>query len=162
MGEFSLSGTLGEELDYTLADLQEDYNQCVRTIRKAYSYLEQVGVREFNKYSKYKWSLDRDTGYSYVCIRYGNSLMRKSLVKSSAYLEEAELYKWIENKDLICEALDEACQYIRAKVLKLKRKMDETKLSIMEYEEKLRNLDPGKDPEDAGPAIGRIGTKVME
>ncbi|MDR2618547.1 MAG: hypothetical protein LBC62_06725 [Treponema sp.] len=159
MGKFSLPGTLREELDYTLADLQEDYNQCVRTIRKTYGYLEQVGVREFNKYSKYKWSLDRDRGYSYVCIRSGNSLRRKSLVKSSAYLEDAELYKWIENKDLICEALDEACQYIRDKVRMLKRKMDETKLSIMEYEEKLRNLD--EELEEAGP-ITRTGSKVME
>jgi hypothetical protein len=160
MGEFSLPGRLKEELDYTLAGLQEDYNQCVRTIRKTYNYLEQVGVQEFNKYSKYKWSLDRDKGYSYVCIRYGNSLGRKSLVKSSAYLEDAELYKWIENKDLICEALDEACQYIRDKVLTLKRKMDETKLNIMEYEEKLRNLD--EELEEAAPGLARIGAKVME
>jgi chromosome segregation ATPase len=159
MGTFSLPGRLKEELDYTLADLQEDYNQCVRTIRKTYNYLEQVGVREFNKYSKYKWSLDRDRGCSYVCIRYGSSLGRKSLVKSSAYLEDAELYKWIENKDLICEALDEACRYIRDKVLNLKRKMDETKLSIMEYEEKLRNL--GEELEEAEPAITRTGAKVM-
>ncbi|MDR3193045.1 MAG: hypothetical protein LBT87_08275 [Treponema sp.] len=160
MGEFSLPGMWKEELDYTLAGLQEDYNQCVRTIRKAYSYLEQVGVHEFNKYSKYKWSLDRDRRYSYVCIRYGSSLGRKSLVKSSAYLEDAELYRWIENKDLICEALDEACQYIRNKVLTLKRKMDETKLSIMEYEEKLRNLDEELEKVDAG--IARTGAKVME
>jgi hypothetical protein len=159
MGEFSLPGRLKEELDYTLAGLQEDYNQCVRTVRKTYNYLEQVGVREFNKYSKYKWSLDRDRGYSYVCIRYGSSLGRKSLVKSSAYLEDAELYKWIENKDLICEALDEACQYIRDKVLSLKRKMDEAKLSIMEYEEKLRNL--GEELEEAEPGIARTGAKVM-
>jgi hypothetical protein len=139
--------------------LQEDYNQCVRTIRKTYGYLEQVGVQEFNKYSRYKWTLDRDRGYSYVCIRYGNSLRRKSLVKSSAYLEDAELYKWIENKDLICEALDEACQYIRDKVRMLKRRMDETKLSIMEYEEKLRDLD--EELEEAGP-VTRTGSKVME
>jgi hypothetical protein len=159
MGKFSLPGGLGEELDYTLAGLQEDYNQCVRTIRKTYSDLEQVGVQEFNKYSKYKWTLDRDRAYSYVCIRYGNSLRRKSLVKSSAYLEDAELYRWIENKDLICEALDEACRYIRDKVRMLKRKMDETKLSIMEYEERLRNLD--EELEEAGP-VTRTGSKVME
>jgi hypothetical protein len=164
MGTFSLPGALREELDYTLADLQEDYNQCVRTVRKTYNYLEQVGVREFNKYSKYKWTLDRDTGCSYVCIRYGNSLRRKSLVKSSAYLEDAELYKWIENKDLICEALDEACQYIRDKVLMLKRKMNETKLSLMKYEEKLKNFDDEGEInplEEAGADSNHAGAKVI-
>jgi hypothetical protein len=160
MGKFSLPVTWKEELDYTLVELQEDYNQCVKTVRKIYNYLEQVGVREFNLYSKYKWSLDRDKGYSYVCIRCGNSLRKKSLVKSSAYLEEAELYKWIENKDLICEALDEACQYIRNRVIMLKRKMGETKLSIMEYEEKLKNLGE-EEPEEAEPGTGRTGAKVM-
>lgn len=132
---------IGEELDYTLLSLQEDYNHCVKIIRKTYNYLEQVGIQEFNKYSKYKWSLDRDSGCSYVCVRYGSSLKKKSLVKSSAYLEDAELYKWMENKDLVCEALDEACEYIRNKVQTLKRKMEETTFSIMEYGEKLQNLD---------------------
>jgi hypothetical protein len=160
MGKFSLPETLREELDYTLVELQEDYNQCVKTIRKIYNYLEQVGVREFNQYSKFKWTLDRDKGYSYVCIRCGNSLRKKSLVKSSAYLEDAELYKWIESKDLICEALEEAYQYIRDKVLMLKRKMDETKLSILEYEEKLKNLD--EEPENPEPGGSRTSTKVME
>jgi hypothetical protein len=161
MGKFSLPETLREELDYTLVELQEDYNQCVRTIRKIYGYLEQVGVREFNQYSKYKWSLDRDKGYSYVCIRYGNSLRKKSLVKNSASLEDAELYKWIENKDLICEALDEAYQYIRDKVVMLKRKMDETKSSILEYEEKLKNLDE-EELEKTEPGSSRIGTKATK
>jgi hypothetical protein len=152
------AGDIREELDYTLLDLQEDYKQCVKTIRKTYNYLEQVGIQTFNKYSRYKWSLDRDSGYSYVCIRHGSSLKRKSLVKSTAYLNEAELYKWIESKDLICEALDEACDYIRNKVQMLIRKMEETKFSIMEYEEKLRNLD--EDLEEAGVDTD-FNTKVM-
>ncbi|MDR2476444.1 MAG: hypothetical protein LBD18_01490 [Treponema sp.] len=128
------------ELDYTLAELREGYNQCVRLIRKTYDYLEQVGVKEFNKYSKYKWSLDREKGATYVCVRQGNSLMKKSLVKSSGLLNDAELYKWIERKDLVCEALDEASEYIRDKVRLLKRKMDEAMTSMAVYEDKLNDL----------------------
>jgi predicted RNase H-like nuclease (RuvC/YqgF family) len=148
-------GEIRKELDCTLTALQEDYNQCVKVIRKTYNYLEQVGIKEFNKYAKYKWSLDRDKGYSYVCVRYGSSLHRKSLIKSSGLLDDADLYKWIENKDLICEALDEACEYIRDKVKLLKRRMEETKSSMMEYEEKLNDLN--EELEEAQSA----GSKVM-
>jgi prefoldin subunit 5 len=146
-----------KELDDTLYTLQEDYNQCVKVLRKTWTYLEQMGIKEFNKYAKYRWSLDRENGYSHVCIRYGNSLTAKRLVKSSGLLEDAELYKWIENKDMICEALDEACQYIRDRVKALKQKMEETKFSIMEYEDKLKDLD--EDTEEAGLRAG--GSKIM-
>jgi hypothetical protein len=100
-----------------------------------------MGIKEFNRYSKYKWNYDHDKDCNYVCIRFGNSLSRKIFVKSSAYLEEAELYKWIEDKDLICEALEEAYEYIRKKVRILKLKMEEVKDSIQVYEERLSNLD---------------------
>lgn len=149
-------GEVRKELDYALLALQEDYKACVKVVRKTFAYLEQVGVKEFNKYSKYKWSLDRESGYSYVCVRYGSSLKKKSLIKGLAHLEDPELYKWIENKDMICEALDEACEYIRARVKTLKRKMGETRASIMEYEEKLNNLEDGEEDLPSGG-----GSKVM-
>jgi hypothetical protein len=147
---------IGQELDNTLFALREDYNRCVKVIRKSYNYLEQVGIKEFNKYSKYKWSLDRSNGYRYVCVRCGSSLNKKSLVKSSGLLEDAEIYKWIENKDLICEALDEACEYIRNKVKTLKRKMEETRQAIGEYEEKLNDLN-----EELEECAEEGGSKVM-
>jgi hypothetical protein len=150
------AGETWQELDDTLFALQEDYNRCVKVIRKSYSYLEQVGVKEFNKYSKYKWSLDRAGGYSYVCVRYGSSLNRKSLVKSSGLLEDAEIYQWIENKDLICEALDEECEYIRDKVKTLKRKMEETRNAIGEYEDKFNDLN-----EDLEEFAKTGGSKVI-
>ena len=128
-------------IERTLIDLQEDYNQCYKTIRKTYEFLERMGIKTFNKYSKFKWNYDHDRDCNYVCIRFGNSLSRKIFVKSSAYLEEAELYQWIEDKDLICEALEEAYEYIRKKVRVLKIKMEEVKDSIVAFEERFDLLD---------------------
>jgi hypothetical protein len=129
--------------DETIAGLEEDYNKCYSTIRKTFEYLEKVGLKEFNKYSKYKWSFDREGRYSYVCIRYGNSLARKSLVKRQSYLENGDLYKWVDNKDLICEALDEAYQYINDRLATIQQKMNEMRESVNVYEDKINDL--GKD-----------------
>jgi hypothetical protein len=132
-----------ENIAVTLRDLEEDYKRCYSLIRKTYGYLENVGLKEFNKYSKYKWSYDHESGFNYVCIRFGSSLIKKSLIKRRAYLEEEELYKWIENKDLVCEALGEAYEYIDKKLDKLKCKMDEMKEQIEDYEKRLEGI--GKD-----------------
>ena len=128
-------------IENTLIDLQDDYNQCYKTIKKTYEFLARMGIKTFNKYSKFKWNYDHDKDCNYVCIRFGNSLSRKIFVKSSAYLEESELYQWIEDKDLILEALEEAYEYIRKKVSVLKLKMEEMKDSITAFEERLDVLD---------------------
>jgi hypothetical protein len=130
------------ELDDTLTDVQEEYNRAVKIIRKTYSYLERIGLKDFNRYSKFKWSLDRDErGYSYVCVRLGASLTRKSLVKNSGLLEDAELYQWVENQSIVCEALDEAGDYLREKVKNLKRLMEENRARLDNFEEKFSDIE---------------------
>jgi len=142
-----------EHIDVAMQTIEDDYKVCLRIIGRYFDYLETCGLKEFNKYSKYRWSYDRDRvkGGSYVCIRYGNSLIKKCLVKKRAYIENEDLYKWVKNKELVQEALDEAYQYIASKVSGVKTEIDEMKLTAEEYAEKLENLsaeDDGEDPED--------------
>ncbi|MDR2500848.1 MAG: hypothetical protein LBD37_07205 [Treponema sp.] len=132
--------TTRREVEDSLLGLQEDYNQCFKTIKKTYEHLNRIGLKEFNKRSKYKWNYDHDKDCSYVCIRFGNSLSRKILVKSSAYLEEPELYQWIEEKDFTLEALEEAYEYIRKKIRLLKSKMEAVKEHIQAYDDRLKDL----------------------
>jgi hypothetical protein len=132
------------DFDETIAGLKEDYNKCYSTIRRTFEYLEKVDLKEFNKYSKYKWSFDREGRSSYVCIRCGNSLSRKSLIKRRSYLDNSELYKWVENKDLICEALEEAYQFINKKLNEIQVKMNEMRERISTYEDKFDDLDCDK------------------
>jgi hypothetical protein len=134
-----------EDIAGTLQALEDEYLRCYRLIRKTYDYLEKVGLREFNKYATYKWSFDRENGFSYVCIRLGSSLVKKSLIKRRAYLEEEELYRWIENKDLVFEALDEAYRYIDEKLAKLRLKMGEMQEQLEGYEERLEGMDKAYD-----------------
>ena len=119
---------MNEHIDSALLAIEADYKVCHRAIGRYFDYLETCGLKEFNKYSKYKWSHDRDktNGYSYICIRQGSSMAKKSLVKRMAFIKNEDINKWVENKDLIQEALDEAyqfiikkdgCQYILAKLL---------------------------------------------
>ena len=128
-----------DDIESALQTIDEDYIICFKMIRKIFNYLETFGVKEFNKYSKYKWNYDRDKskGYNYVCIRYGSSLSRKCLVKRRAYVEDADLYKWVENKELIKEAMDEAYQYIYNKVNDVKNKIESLKGVMEGYGEKL-------------------------
>jgi hypothetical protein len=130
------------DIEKALRIIDEDYIICFKMIRKVYDYLETIGLKEFNKYSQYKWSYDKDKnkGYSYVCIRYGSSLSRKCLVKRRALVEDADLHRWVEHKDLIREAMDEAYQYIFAKVNAVKNKMEEMKGFMDDYQEKLDDL----------------------
>lgn len=132
------------DFDETIASLKEDYNKCYSTIRRTFEYLEKVDLKEFNKYSKYKWSFDREGRCSYVCIRFGNSLARKSLIKRRSYLDNSELYKWIENKELICEALEEAYQFINKRLGEIRIKMNEMRESISSYEDKFNDLNCDK------------------
>jgi len=122
--------------------IDEDYIACFKTIRTMYDYLETFGLKDFNRHSKYKWNFDRDKskGYSYVCIRYGSSLNQKCVVKRRAYIEDADLYKWVVNKELIREALDEAYQYIYITVNAVKSKMEDMKEISEDYREKLDDL----------------------
>jgi hypothetical protein len=131
-----------EDIDSALKVIDEDYIICFKMIRKIFEYLETFGLKEFNKYSKYKWTYDRDRnkGYSYVCIRYGSSLSRKCLVKRRAYIEDADLHKWVEHKELIKEALEEAYQYIYTKVNAVKNKIEDLKGFMDEYKEKLDDI----------------------
>jgi hypothetical protein len=131
-----------EDIDSALKVIDEDYIICFKMIRKIFDYLETFGLKEFNKYSKYKWSYDRDKskGYSYVCIRFGSSLSRKCLVKRRAYIEDADLHKWVEHKELIKEALEEAYQYIYTKVNAVKNKIEDLKGFMEEYKEKLDDI----------------------
>jgi len=144
---------MDENIDAALQTIEDDYKICLRIIGRYFDYLETCGLKEFNKYSKYKWSYDRDRskGGSYVCIRYGNSLIKKCLVKKRAYIENDELYKWVKNKDLVQEALDEAYQYIVNKVNSVKGKIDGMKKTAEEYAEKLENIseDNDSDSEDS-------------
>jgi hypothetical protein len=128
-----------------MQELEDDYKRCYGIIRKTFDYLEKLGLREFNRYSKYKWSFDHEADFNYVCIRAGASLVKKSLIKRRPYLEEAELYRWIENKDLICEALDEAYKYIDEKLSTLKLKMDDMKERVTNYEERLQDINKDYD-----------------
>lgn len=135
-----------ENIADTVRDMEEDYNRCYRIIRKTYEYLEKLGLRDFNKFSKYKWSFDRDNrGFSYVCVRAGSSLIKKSLIKRSGNLKEAELFQWIDNKELVCEALEEAFEYIDEKLSKLKIKMGEMKEEIQGYENRLDGVEQDFD-----------------
>ena len=136
-----------EPIDRALLAIEEDYKVCLRIIGRYFDYLDTCGLKEFNKYSKYKWSFDRDKsdGYSYVCIRYGSSLMRKALVKKRAHIETDDLYKWVENKELIQESLDEAYQYIVSKVNTVKIKIEAMKEVAEDYEEKLNNISEDYD-----------------
>jgi hypothetical protein len=139
-----------ENIDAALQIIEEDYKICLRIIGRYFDYLETCGLKEFNKYSKYRWSYDRDRvkGGSYVCIRYGNSLIKKCLVKKRPYIENEDLYKWVRNKNLIQEALEEAYQYIAGKVSGVKGEIDEMKKTAEEYAEKLENLSTDDDSDD--------------
>jgi hypothetical protein len=143
-----------EHIDIAMQEIEDDYKICLKIIGRYYDYLETCGLKEFNKYSKYRWSYDRDRvkGGSYVCIRYGNSLIKKCLVKKRAYIENEDLYKWVRNKELIQEALDEAYEYIAEKVRGVKIEIDEMKNTAEEYAEKLENLSTDNDSEDAEDA----------
>jgi hypothetical protein len=131
-----------DDIESAIQAIDEDYIECFKMIRKIFGYLETFGLKEFNKYSQYKWSNDRDRskGYNYVCIRYGSSLSKKCLVKRRALIEDADLYKWVVHKDLIQEAVDEAYQYIYTKVNAVKKKMEGLKGAMEEYAEKLDDL----------------------
>jgi hypothetical protein len=130
------------DIETALRAIDEDYIKCFKVIREIYDYLETFGLKDFNRHSKYKWSFDRDKGKgcSYVCIRYGSSLTKKCLVKRRAYIEDSDLYKWVGNKELIREALDEAYQYIYIKVHAVKKKIEDMKDIAEDYKEKLDNL----------------------
>jgi hypothetical protein len=138
-----------ENIGATLAELEEDYNRCYAVVRKTFDHLEKLGLREFNQTSTYKWSFDKDArGYGYVCVRFGSSLLKKSLVKRSGALKEEDLYKWIENKDLVIEALDEAYQYIDGRIARLKLEMGEMKEQLARYEDRAVDAEEGLDEAD--------------
>ena len=132
-------------IEDSLFDLQEDYKQCYKIIKKTYELLERIGLTVFNKYSEFKWNYDKDKNCNYICIRSGSSLNHKIYVKSSAFLEEAELYRLIENKDIICDALEEAYEFIRKKIKDLKLNMEEVKNRIMTFEEDIDALNETLD-----------------
>ncbi len=136
-----------EHIDIAMQAIEDDYKICLRIIGRYFDYLETCGLKEFNKYSKYRWSYDRDRikGGSYVCIRYGNSLIKKCLVKKRAFIENEDLYKWVRNKELVHEALEEAYQYIARKVSGVKGEIDEMKETAEEYAEKLENISTNND-----------------
>ena len=131
-----------EDIDIALETIDEDYKKCLRIIGRYFDYLETCGLKEFNKFSKYKWTYDRDrsNGYSYVCIRYGSSLMKKVLVKKRAYIESDDLFRWVKNKDLIAEALDEAYQHILNKISTVLSRIEAIKEVAENYEEKLDEI----------------------
>jgi len=142
----------------TLGDLEADYNRCYRVIRKTYDCLERLGLREFNRCSKYRWSLDRDLrGYSYVCVRVGASLMRRSLIKRSGNLTDEELYRWAADKDLVCDAIDEAHAYLDRRLDALKSTMGEIRDRLSGYESRLADRERAIDEveRDAGRKIVR-------
>jgi hypothetical protein len=130
------------DIESALKAIDDDYIKCFKVIREVFDYLETFGLKDFNRHSKYKWSYDRDKSkrYNYVCIRYGSSLSKKCLVKRRAYIEDSDLYKWVGNKDLIQEALDEAYQYIYMKVTSVKDKIEDMKEIAEDYRDKLNNL----------------------
>ena len=138
-----------EHIDTVLQSIEDDYKVCLKIIGKYFNYLETCSLKEFNKYSKYKWTYDRDksNGYSYICIRYRSSLKKKVLIKKRAYIEEEDLYNWTRNKTLIQEALDEAYEYIAGKLEDAKKRIEEIKETAEEYNEKLEGL--SEDGEEA-------------
>ena len=140
-----------EDIESTLRAIEEDYNTCFRLIRRIYEYLDQFGIKEFNRYSQYKWSLDRDKtkGYSYVCVRYGSSLKKKCMIRRRSDMENADLYKWVEHKDFIKEALDEAYQYVQEKVNAVKNKIEDLRTIVEDYEEKLDDISKDYDEKKA-------------
>ena len=146
-----------ENIDVVLQSIEDDYKVCLKIIGKYFDYLETCGLKNFNRYSKYKWTYDRDksNGYSYICIRYRNSLKKKSLIKKRAYIEEEDLYQWTKNKALIQEALDEAYQYIAGKLEDAKKKIEEIKGIAEEYNEKLEGL--SEEGEDSFLAFKKLG-----
>jgi len=156
-----------ENIDIALQAIEDDYKVCLKIIGRYYDYLETCGLKEFNKYSKYRWSYDRDRnrGGSYVCIRYGNSLIKKCLVKKRAYIENDDLYNWVKNKELIREALDEAYQYIESKISRVKGRIDEMKKTAEEYAEKLDSISgENEEEEDDGtedPGSGNTASKKI-
>ena len=153
---------MDKQIDLALIAIEEDYKACLKIIGRYFEYLETCGLKEFNKYSKYKWSFDRDKsdGYSYVCIRYGSSLMRKCLVKKRAYIETDDLYKWAENKDLIQESLDEAYEYIVKKINTTKTRIQAMKEIAENYNAKLEGI--SGDYEKVVFASKRLGLLVNE
>jgi hypothetical protein len=147
-----------ENIAVTARELEQDYNRCYSLIRKTFGYLEKLGLRDFNGFAKYKWTFDRDsTGLSYVCIRFGSSLRKKSLIKRSGNLSEEELYRWIDDKDLVLEALEEAYRFIDERLDKLKIEMDEMKGKIAGYEDRLEGV--ARDFDEAGAARKVVGDK---
>ncbi|MDR1747788.1 MAG: hypothetical protein LBR47_01880 [Spirochaetaceae bacterium] len=141
-GEYSDSIRMKEHLNGALQIIEDDYRVCFRIIERYFDYLDTCGLKEFNRYSKYKWSFDRDksNGFSYVCIRYRSSLMRKCLVKKRSQMEDDDMYKWVKNKELIREALDEAYQYIVDKINAVKSEIEEIKEFAEDYDEKLEDI----------------------
>jgi hypothetical protein len=146
-----------EHLDSALQSIEEDYKVCLRIIGRYYDYLDTCGLKEFNRYSKYKWSFDRDRNdeHSYVCIRDGSSLVKKSLVQKRAYIKEEDLYNWTENKELIQEALDEAHQFIIKKVSSAKSKIEAMKVIAENFEDKLEIV--SEDFEEVKTASKKLG-----
>ena len=141
-----------ENISAVLSEMEEDYNRCYAVVRKTFGYLEKLGLREFNQISAYKWSFDKDSrGYGYVCVRFGSSLLKKSLVKRSGALKEEDLYKWIENKNFVIEALDEAYRYIDGKLAKLKLEMGEMKEQLARYEDRVSDV--GKQLDEADKVL---------
>jgi len=138
-----------EDIESALRNIEEDYNTCFRMIRRIYDYLEKFGVKEFNKYSTYKWSLDKDKikSFSYVCIRYGSSLKNKCAIKRRSHMESNELYRWVEKKDLIEEALNEAYDYITERVSAVKFKIEGLKETARDIEQKLDAVSQEYDEE---------------
>ena len=151
------NGFMIEPIDNALSTIEEDYKICLRVIGKYFDYLDTCGLKEFNKFSTYKWSYDRDrsNGYSYVCIRYGSSLIKKCLVKKRPHIENTDLYNWVKHKDLINEALDEAWQFIVNKITAVKNKIEAMKAIAEDYEEKLEDL--SEDFETVKTASKKLG-----
>jgi len=133
---------MNENIENAIKVIEDDYRICFRIIGKYFDYLETLDLKEFNKFSKYKWSYDRDksNGYSYVCIRYGSSLERKILVKKRAYIKDEDLYKWVDNKKFVEEALDEAHKYIVDRVTSVMLSIEEMKEIAVGYNEKLKDI----------------------
>ncbi|MDR0472758.1 MAG: hypothetical protein LBH43_03670 [Treponema sp.] len=152
---------MNEHIDSALQAIEDDYKICLKVIGKYFDYLDTCGLKEFNKFSTYKWSYDRDrsNGYSYVCIRYGSSLLKKCLIKKRPYIESADLYNWVKNKNVINEALDEAWQYIVKKVNDVKHKIEEMKEIAEDYEEKLEGL--SEDFEQVKAASKKLGLNFV-
>ena len=145
-----------EDIETNLRIIEEDYLTCFRMIRRIYDYLDRFGLKDFNRYSKFKWTYDQDKSkaYNYVCIRQGSSLKQKCVIKRLSHVENADLYRWIEHKDMIQEALDEAYEYIYTKITTVKDKLENLKEIVEDYEEKLDDMT--RDYEDS-----KIARKVL-